>query len=74
MKAWQRNLRRGAFERGDVLLVVIDANSSGWHNMDREIRAVIDVTLYPHILIGCPDSDVEVLCAADLRALLRRSP
>ncbi|MFN4865209.1 MAG: hypothetical protein ACK5GZ_02635 [Cyanobium sp.] len=65
LKAWQRSLRRGAFERGDALLVVIDANSSGWRRMDREIRAAIEVALYPHVLIGCPDPHVEVWCAAD---------
>jgi hypothetical protein len=65
LKTWQRSLRTGAFERGDALLVVIDANSSGWRQMDRDIRAAIDPSLYPHVLVGCPDPHVEVWCAAD---------
>ena len=65
LKAWQRGLRSGAFARGDALLVVIDANSTGWRAMEREIRAAIDSSLYPHVLVGCPDPHVEVWCAAD---------
>lgn len=65
LKTWLRSLRSGAIERGDALLVVIDANSSGWRSMDREIRAGIDATLYPHFVVGCPDPHVEVWCAAD---------
>lgn len=65
LRAWQRGLRSGAFARGDALLVVIDANSTGWRAMDKEIRAAIDASLYPQVLIGCPDPHVEVWCAAD---------
>jgi hypothetical protein len=49
LKAWQRGLRSGSLVRGDALLV----------------RAAIDSSLYPQVLIGCPDPHVEVWCAAD---------
>ena len=65
LKAWQRGLRSGSLVRGDALLVMIDANSTGWRGMDREIRCAIDSSLYPHVLVGCPDPHVEVWCAAD---------
>ena len=65
LKAWQRGLRSGALVHGDALLVVIDANSKGWRAMDRDVRAAIDASLYPQVLIGCPDPHVEVWCAAD---------
>ena len=65
LKVWQRGLRSGSLVRGDALLVVIDANSKGWRAMDRDVRAAIDSSLYPQVLIGCPDPHVEVWCAAD---------
>jgi hypothetical protein len=65
LKAWQRGLRSGSLVRGDALLVVIDANSKGWRAMDRDVRAAIDSSLYPQVLIGCPDPHVEVWSAAD---------
>ena len=66
LKAWQRSLRSGALARGDALVVVIDANSSGWRTMYKEIRAAIESPpLYPQVMIGGPDPHVEVWCAAD---------
>lgn len=65
LKAWQRGLLQGSLTRGDALIMLIDANSTGWRAMDKEIRAAIDASLYPHVLIGCPDPHVEVWCAAD---------
>lgn len=65
LKTWQRGLLKGSLTRGDALIVLIDANSTGWRAMDREIRAAIDASLYPHVLVGCPDPHVEVWCAAD---------
>lgn len=54
-----------ALSRGDALLVVIDANSSGWRTMEREIRAAIDPGFCPEVVIACPGPHVEVWCAAD---------
>ncbi|NDG75993.1 MAG: hypothetical protein EBX49_11885 [Synechococcaceae bacterium WB8_1B_136] len=65
LKAWQRGLIKGSLMRGDALIVLIDGNSTGWRAMDKEIRTAIDASLYPHVLIGCPDPHVEVWCAAD---------
>lgn len=68
LRAWQRALRAGNQPRGDALLVLIDANSIGWRAMIREIQDVIDSSLYPDVLIGCPDPHVEVWCTADPQA------
>lgn len=68
LKSWQRALHSGMQPRGDALLVMIDANSTGWRGMVREIQAAVDSTLYPTVLIGCPDPHVEVWCTADPQA------
>jgi hypothetical protein len=68
LKSWQRALRSGLQPRGDALLVLIDANSAGWRRMLREIQDSVDQSIYPSVLIGCPDPHVEVWCTADPEA------
>jgi hypothetical protein len=61
-------LRSGQQPRGDALLVLIDANSTGWRPMVRQIQEAVDASLYPTVLVGCPDPHVEVWCTADPEA------
>lgn len=68
LKNWQRALRSGQQPRGDALLVLIDANSTGWRPMVRQIQEAVDASLYPTVLVGCPDPHVEVWCTADPEA------
>lgn len=68
LQAWQRALRTGRQPRGDALLVLIDANSTGWRPMLRQVQEAVDASLYPTVLIGCPDPHVEVWCTADPEA------
>jgi len=65
LKAWQRAVRDGHQPHGDALLVMIDANSSGWRPMLRQIQEAVDSSLYPDVIIACPDPHVEVWCTAD---------
>jgi hypothetical protein len=62
LTAWQRAVRVGHQLRGDALLVMIDANSTGWRPMLRQILDAVDASLYPSVLIACPDPHVEVWC------------
>jgi hypothetical protein len=68
LKSRQRALRAGSQPRGDALLVLIDANSTGWRPMLRQIQEAVDTALYPTVIIGCPDPHVEVWCTADPEA------
>jgi len=68
LKAWQRAVRVGHQLRGDALLVMIDANNTGWRPMLRQILDAVDALLYPSVLIACPDPHVEVWCTADPEA------
>ena len=68
LKIWQRAVRVGHQLRGDALLVMIDANSTGWRPMLRQILDAVDASLYPSVLIACPDPHVEVWCTADPEA------
>jgi hypothetical protein len=61
-------VRVGHQLRGDALLVMIDANSTGWRPMLRQILDAVDASLYPSVLIACPDPHVEVWCTADPKA------
>jgi hypothetical protein len=70
LKSWQRALKTSHQPRGDALLVLIDANSSGWRPMLRTIQDAVDSSLFPSVLIGCPDPHVEVWCTADPEAFL----
>jgi hypothetical protein len=42
LKAWQRAVRDGHQPHGDALLVMIDANSTGWRTMLRNIQDAVD--------------------------------
>jgi hypothetical protein len=68
LKAWQRAVRDGHQPHGDALLVMIDANSTGWRPMLRQIQEAVDPSLYPSVMIACPDPHVEVWCIADPEA------
>lgn len=68
LKAWQRALRTGYQLHGDAFLVMIDANSTGWRPMLRQIQEAVDASLYSNVIIGCPDPHVEVWCTADPQA------
>jgi hypothetical protein len=65
LNAWQRAVRIGRQPRGDALLVLIDANSTGWRPMLRSIHNALDLSLYPTVIVACPDPQVEVWCTAD---------
>lgn len=71
LKAWQRFLLRGADSPGDALLVFIDGNGEGWANQHRAIAGVVDQTLFPAAIVGCPDPHIEAWCTADPEALQR---
>jgi len=68
LKTWQRAVRVGHQHRGDALLVMIDANSTGWRPMLRQIMDAVEASLYPSVLIACPYPHVEVWCTADPEA------
>jgi len=68
LKSWQRAVRVGNQPRGDALLVMVDANSTGWRPMLRQIQDAVDSSLYPVVIIGCPDPHVEVWCTSDREA------
>jgi len=64
--AWQR---AALDERGDILLVMIDANAVGWHQQRADVAAAVDASAFPETAIGCPDPHTEAWCAADPGAL-----
>jgi hypothetical protein len=71
-KAWQRAVSSGrglAFEIPDLLVLVIDANCSGWTHVRRELEQTVDRQVFPRCAIGCPDPHVERWCLADPGAI-----
>lgn len=66
LKAWQR---AELGPRGDLLLVLIDANSVGWKEQRREITATIEANQWPGVVVACPDPHIEAWCGADPEAL-----
>lgn len=66
LKAWQRAARDYHQPHGDALLVMIDANNIGWQPMLRRIQDAVDLSLYPDVIIACPDPHYEsrAICVA----------
>lgn len=54
---------------GDLLIVVIDANCTGWNVAREEIEQTIRKDVFPRYVIGCPDPHVERWYLADPTAL-----
>jgi hypothetical protein len=69
-EAYQGLFREGRIVGApDVLVVVIDGNKLGWQARKREVKAVVDDTIFPRVVIGCPDPYIERWCLLDPRAL-----
>jgi len=64
LKAFDRALRQGS-GLPDLLVVLIDANDVGVQERLREIGGSIDLTAYPHAVVGVPEPHVECWYAAD---------
>lgn len=68
LRAW---LRSPMASQGDLLVVVIDANSVGWHKQRQEVERCTAGAMYPTCIVGCPDPEVEAWLCADRKALTR---
>ena len=70
-KAWQRAVTRGhiGHEIPDLLVLLIDANCTGWAQAHRELERALEPGAFPRCAIGCPDPHVERWCLADPRAV-----
>jgi len=69
----QRALERKKIsaEAPDLLAVIIDGNCQGHQAAKRTIMDKVRVSLFPHLVIGCPDPHIERWCLADPAALKR---
>lgn len=66
LKGWQRLKYE---TRGQLLVVLIDGNSEGWHKQRAAVKAVVEPDRLDGLVIGCPDPYVEAWLAADLGAV-----
>lgn len=67
-RGWQRAVStewNRAHEIPDLLVLLIDANCTGWAQAHREIKSSIDLAIFPRYAIGCPDPHIERWCLAD---------
>ncbi len=63
---FQRMLRHAIHNRRpDLLVLVVDANCTGWNERRRELQEAIDLGLFPRAVVGVPDPHVERWCIAD---------
>jgi hypothetical protein len=70
LRAWQRALKKGIGPiQSQLLVVLIDANCAGWTAARNDVKAQIDPTLFPRVIIGCPDPHIERWCLADDKAV-----
>jgi hypothetical protein len=67
-RAWQRAVvsKSGiGHDIPDVLVLLIDANCSGWAQVRRDLEESVEPGIFPRYAIGCPDPHVERWCLAD---------
>ncbi len=69
-KLYQQLMKRGRIVgTPDVLLVVVDGNDLGWQARRHELTRIIDSTVFPVFVVGCPDPYVERWCLLEPQAL-----
>lgn len=71
-KTWQRAVSRGkgvTYEIPDLLVLIIDANCSGWAQVRRDLGQAVDGQVFTRSAIGCPDPHIERWCLADPGAI-----
>ncbi len=69
-KAWQRAAAGGGIDEiPDLLILIIDANCSGWTQSHRALADSIDSGVFPRHALGCPDPHIERWCFADPLAI-----
>ena len=67
-KLWQRAVAASGgigHELPDLLVLLIDANCTGWAQVRRDLEQSINQKIFPRCAIGCPDPHVERWCLAD---------
>lgn len=65
LKGWQAVRQKKLGGIPDVLVIVIDANCDGPNQKKKEILQAVDPSLFPSIIVGCPDPHVERWLLAD---------
>lgn len=71
IKGFQSALKKGAIPAGtpDLLVVLIDANCHDFQERKRETAGVIDSSVFPFFVIGCPNPHIEKWLLIDQHAL-----
>lgn len=71
IKGFQRALKKGAIPAGipDLLVVLIDANCHDFQETKRNTASVIDKSIFPFFIIGCPNPHIEKWLLIDQHAL-----
>jgi hypothetical protein len=72
IKGFQRAIRSGGIPSGvpDILIILRDANCGNFNNIKASIVRKLDRTLFPFIVVGCPDPHVERWLFLDSDALI----
>ncbi len=73
IKGFQRALKAGAIPLGvpDLLIVLRDANCGNFNEIKREIINIIDNSVFPFFVVGCPDPHVERWFLLDSNSLMK---
>ena len=71
LKSWQRQVASGRIGSGDLLLVLIDANSENWKTQKLSIEKEINQRIFASVIVACPEPHIEAWCAADPEAFQR---
>jgi len=71
IKGFQRALKKGAIPAGipDLLVVLIDANCHDFQETKRNTASIIDKSIFPFFIIGCPNPHIEKWLLIDQHAL-----
>jgi len=73
-RAWQRAVSAKSgigHDIPDVLVLLIDANCSGWAQVRRDLEDSVEPGVFTRCAIGCPDPHIERWCLADPQCIQR---
>jgi hypothetical protein len=65
LKIYQRSIGRLGYLAPAAVIVVIDANCTGWNEKRADIQRTVDSAILSRVIIACPDPHVERWYLAD---------
>jgi hypothetical protein len=71
LRSFQKAVAAGVRRAPDLLVVIRDSNRESWKEVRAEVARIIEPSVFPRVVVACPEPYVERWCIADPEAFQR---